>query len=92
MTASMPIPEVPAAPPPVQAPSSSDPTTAGAVAQQNYAAVSGKSKVSSLNELKEKAPEVYRAMVEGIATTICEEMKRNQEHLKKIMDDARRNS
>lgn len=46
--------------------------------------------ISSVGKLKEIAPEVYNKMLEGIAMTICNEMKHHQDNIKKIMRDAER--
>ena len=73
------------------APTSTDPTTATnqASAQKTTDGGAGSfdssSTVSSLNDLKEKAPKVYKAMVMGIAQNICNEMQHSQERLKKTM-------
>ncbi|HEY4831652.1 MAG TPA: hypothetical protein VIH61_03730 [Waddliaceae bacterium] len=72
---------------PVQ-PSSSDPSVAGAAAATN-APKSMKettfTTVGSLAELKEKAPDVYNMMMQGIAQNIISEMRERQERLKKLM-------
>ncbi|QLH36656.1 MAG: hypothetical protein HWD61_11390 [Parachlamydiaceae bacterium] len=47
--------------------------------------------VSTMGDLKEKAPEVYRAMLQGIAMNVCDEMRRHQRRLKEIMRKARSN-
>lgn len=72
-------------------PSSADPSVAGAAAaaNANKKEFSMSSTVGSLSELKEKAPEVYDKMMEGIAIIICGRMKDHQERLKKIMREAR---
>lgn len=41
--------------------------------------------VSSLAELKEKAPDVYKQTLKGIASTILGQMQRSQDRLKKII-------
>ena len=70
------------------APSSANPLTAGAVATSNPNSTSGltmSSKISSLAELKKKAPDVYNQMMQGIGMEICREMQAHQERLKKLM-------
>lgn len=52
----------------------------------------GDSNISSLGELKQKAPEVYDAMLKGIAEGICNKMNDHQERLKKIMREATRDA
>ena len=42
-------------------------------------------KVGSLEELKKVAPEVYNAMMKGMADNIISEMRHRQARLKKIM-------
>ena len=72
---------------PVQ-PSSTDPSVAGAAAATNASKDMKETtftKVSSLAELKEKAPEVYEKMMQGIAQNIISEMRERQERLKKLM-------
>lgn len=74
------------------APSSADPTTAGAIHSTNNTKATSATKVSSVGDLKKKAPEVYNAMLQGIGMSICNEMKHHQERLKKMMQEARRDS
>lgn len=45
--------------------------------------------ISSLDELRSKAPQVYDRMLMGIAMTICSEMRRRQDRLKQIMRNNR---
>lgn len=45
--------------------------------------------VSSMQDLKNQSPEVYDAMMEGIAMQICSESRRAQERLRKISREAR---
>lgn len=47
------------------------------------------SKVSDMASLREQAPDVYRAMMEGIAMKICRSMQDHQRRLKEIMRKAR---
>lgn len=46
--------------------------------------------ISSLAELKKKAPKVYEAMMQGIAMNMVNKMRRDQEHLKQIMREGNR--
>lgn len=48
--------------------------------------------IGTMAELKEKAPEVYNAMLQGIGMSICNEMKDHQDRIKKIMRDAERDA
>lgn len=81
--------EVPSVlPPSATQPSASDPTTAGAVASSNDA--SSATKVQSLQELKEKAPKVYKAILQGIAVNICNKMKDSEDRLKKLKESYNR--
>jgi hypothetical protein len=76
---------------PVQ-PSSADPSIAGNVAQASKTSKKDyemSTQVSSLNELKEKAPEVYKKMMEGIAYSIIGRMRKAQEHLKEMWRESR---
>ncbi|MFN4174174.1 MAG: hypothetical protein ACK4HV_03610 [Parachlamydiaceae bacterium] len=45
--------------------------------------------VNSMADLKEKAPEVYRKMMEGIAMKICNQMKDSQERIKEMNRESR---
>lgn len=49
-------------------------------------------KINSLADLKDKAPQVYNAMMVGIAQNICKDMEDGQRRLKEIMEENRRNS
>lgn len=87
MTSSSSVP--PPAPPhavnqqPAPSPHASNPT---AVAQGDSMSDS----VSSMAELKEKAPEIYKAMMQGIAMNICFAIERQQSRLKKMQEEFRR--
>ena len=48
--------------------------------------------VSNMEDLRTKAPTVYKAMMEGIATNIVNEMKDHQTRLKEMMREAQRNA
>lgn len=48
------------------------------------------STVGSMADLQAQSPEVYNAMMQGIAMNICNEMAREQAHLKQIQDEFRR--
>lgn len=56
-------------------PSSTNPTTAAAAASTS-GAVTGATKVSSLEDLKNKAPQVYWKMMESMGMTICRQVQR----------------
>lgn len=47
-----------------------------------------KTTISSLDDLKHKAPKIYNAMIEGIAMNICNQMQHAQDRLKTIMRKA----
>lgn len=49
-----------------------------------------KTTVNSVDQLKQKAPEIYNAMLQGIAMNMIGQMKRKQDRLKEIMREARR--
>jgi len=72
-------------PPPVVAPSSANPATAGAVASANGGEANSTTKISSIEDLKKKSPELYQKMLEGIGMAICNDMKEHQNRLKKLM-------
>jgi hypothetical protein len=48
--------------------------------------------VSNLAELKDQSPEVYSAMMQGIAMNVCSRMAQQQAHLKQVQEEARRAS
>ncbi|WP_213158508.1 hypothetical protein [Parachlamydia sp. AcF125] len=64
---------------------SSSPSLAPTSSSAGY---STSTRVDSLAELKKKAPKVYNAMIQGIATHICNEMKNHQDRLKKMTREA----
>ncbi|ADI38907.1 putative uncharacterized protein [Waddlia chondrophila 2032/99] len=45
--------------------------------------------ISSASDLKEKAPEVWDKMMQGIAQNIIKDMRERQERLKKMMRESR---
>lgn len=49
-----------------------------------------KTTVNSVEQLRQKAPEIYNAMLQGIAMNMIGQMKRRQDRLKELMRDARR--
>lgn len=71
-------------------PSSSNPATAAAVASVHASAgeANSNTRVNSLEDLKKKAPDLYKKMMEGIAMHICGEMREHQARLKKLMREA----
>lgn len=71
--------------PPSSGPSASDPTTAGAAASQDTSGITSDTKISSLGDLKNKAPKLYKYMMESIAQNVCISMQRAQERLKAAM-------
>lgn len=73
------------------------------VANQEVAAATGKNSkmgmsseaaastfVSNADQLKEKAPKVYQAMIEGIARRICDGLRKHAIRLKEIMREGQR--
>lgn len=79
--------------PSVNAPSSADAVTAGAIAStQGSKEATAATKVGSIADLKKTAPEVYDQMIKSIAWSICRQMKKQQERLKQMMDEGRRRS
>ncbi len=51
--------------------------------KQVWDASNASSKISSLEDLKSKSPELYQKMMEGIAQQICRQMKDGQDRVKK---------
>lgn len=80
--------------PPAQAqPTASDPTTAGAAVSSNEpTGYTSSTKISSLGNLKAKAPKVYDFMLLSIAQNMCIEFKHAQDRLSRLWKDIRRNS
>ncbi len=54
--------------------------------------ITGSTTITSMEELKDRAPEVYKAMLEGIAVNIINDMEDHQERIKEINREARRDS
>ena len=48
--------------------------------------------VSSLSDLKVKAPKLYKAMMEGIAMQIITQMRKGNENIKKTRQEYERNA
>ncbi len=71
------------------APTSTNATTAGGVAQSHSAAGGGLTKINSLEDLKKKAPQVYKMMMLSLQESVRRDMQNHQEHLKKIMREGR---
>lgn len=64
---------------------STDAVTQGGAAQEHgKGTVNSNTKITSLQDLKEKAPEVWQKMLEGIAMNICNEMRHHEERIKKL--------
>lgn len=67
--------------------------SAGAGAPTGQAgSFSASTPVSNMADLREKAPDVYRAMMEGVAYKIVNDMKGHQERLKEMMREAQRDA
>lgn len=75
-------------------PSSAKPSIAGAVAAGNTDSFKSKSlstTIGSMNELKEQAPDIYNAIMKGLAESIISEMREGQERVKKKMREGYQN-
>ncbi|MBA2726859.1 MAG: hypothetical protein H0U49_01635 [Parachlamydiaceae bacterium] len=75
-------PVAPSAPPP-SGPSAADPTTAGAAASSNTPVVNSSTKISSLADLKTKAPKVYNMMMQSLVEMVRRDLQNHAENLKK---------
>lgn len=53
------------------------------------ASAGGVSSPKTMSELKETAPEVYKAVLRTVATEMCSKMRKGQERLKKIIREGR---
>lgn len=49
-------------------------------------------KISSMDDLKRKSPELYKLIMQGIGTTIVNEMREHQEKIKQMMREAQRDA
>lgn len=79
----------------VAQPSATNASTASASLSQKTMAAgepTSSTHFNSMNDLKEKAPKVYQAMMVGIAQSICKEMQEAQARLKQIQREGRRDS
>ena len=47
--------------------------------------------ISTMAELREKAPPLYKAIMESLAYRICTEQNRSNERIKRILDEGGRN-
>lgn len=75
------------------APSSANAATAEAAMSTNASAeATGATKISSLEDLKNKAPKVFHQMMVSLATTMISDMRKHQERLKKLQQKGRENS
>lgn len=45
--------------------------------------------ISSMSDLKEKAPEMHKAMMQGLAMNICNGMQKHQQRFKEILRKGR---
>jgi hypothetical protein len=88
MSSPPPVPTVPQAAPAqgTTAAAASPSASTSAAAQQ--AEMAGN--ISSMADLQQQAPDVYKAMMQGIAMNICNDMAKQQEHLKEIQEEFRR--
>ncbi len=72
------------------APVKADGQTAGLAASANSGATDAATKVGSMDELKEKAPEVYKAMMQGLATSMIQKWERAEERRQKMAKEFER--
>ncbi len=75
----------------VETQSASKTETASTQSQAPSGKADSFTQVNSMSDLKNKAPEVYQKMMEGIAMKICNEMKASQERIKDMNREARNN-
>jgi hypothetical protein len=99
MTGGMNMPVNPAAAnpaavtPAAQQPSATDATTAAAAASANApASYTSNTTISSLSDLKNKAPKVYKFMMLSIAQNICIQMEHDQDELTALWKQIRNDS
>jgi len=65
---------------------------AGSVTSNSSGGASSSTTVKDMNDLKKQAPEVYDAMMKGIAQQVCSSMQNHQDRLKRMMQEARRDN
>ncbi len=78
----------PAVNPSTTGPSASNPTTAAAAVSTNINAAekaSASSTVSSLADLKQKSPKIYKYMMLSLAQNMCIQMNRSNDNLIQLM-------
>ena len=79
--------------PPSSASVSTDAVTQAGAAQSNGGGkADSNTKISSLADLKSKAPEVWQKMLEGIGMKICNEMRHHDDRIKKLRREYERSS
>lgn len=78
-------------PPPVDKPDASGASESGKNPPSS-GEVDSLTTVKDLQELKKKAPKVYKAMMMGVAQNITNEMKHHQDRMKEMIDEGRRNA
>ena len=74
----------------IQPTSSSPPPADFSPKQTSEQASISKTSFSSMAELKREAPEVVRAMMEGIASRVISQMKKHAQRIKKILRESER--
>lgn len=75
---------------PVAAGGSAPATGAGNTAAAANQASIASGNISSMADLQQQAPDVYQAMMQGIAMNICQAMQQDQEDLQKMQEEFRR--
>lgn len=73
----------------VAAPAASTTPTAASSSSGSGSGTNTNSTFSSMSQLQEKSPEVYNAMLLGIAQTICGKMADSQKRVKEINREGR---
>lgn len=67
-------------------------TTSTPSAPTGTSTYDSKTRVTSLADLRQKAPKVWNAINMGIAQNICTDMQHRSEHLKELIREGERNS
>lgn len=72
-------------------PTATDPTTAGKIAEgtQNFDSAT---RISSVEQLQKQAPELWKAMLQGIALSICNQMEDHTRRLRELMRKSRQDA
>lgn len=61
-------------------------------ATTSHQAVTGETKIGSMNDLKRLSPKLYKSMMTSIGYSICHDMQQHADKLKEIIKEGDRNA